>query len=211
MRRSFKFFSFWLLLLGTVTVIFNSCGNFLKNKSTYDEGVIINDVKWATCNVDKPGRFTAKPEDAGMFYQWNKKKAWSAKKRFVKGWDDTLPKDTEWIKANDPSPKGWRVPTFDEIKTLFDTNKVSHEWTTINGVNGRKFTDKTSGNILFLPAIGCRDYHDGTLYDAGTYGSYWSSMRNGSYGVYELSFGSTAAGWYRHNWSFGFGVRAVAK
>ena len=40
--------------------------------------VIINGVKWATCNVDAPGTFAAAPESAGMFYQWNRKIGWSA-------------------------------------------------------------------------------------------------------------------------------------
>ena len=37
------------------------------------DGVVINGVRWATRNVDKPGTFAANPEDAGMLYQWNRK------------------------------------------------------------------------------------------------------------------------------------------
>jgi len=51
----------------------------------------------------------------------------------------------------------------DEIKTLLDTTKVSNEWITENGINGRKFTDKVTGNSLFLPAAGCRAYGNGTI------------------------------------------------
>ena len=29
------------------------------------------------CNVDAPGTFAAKPEDAGMLYLWNRKIGWS--------------------------------------------------------------------------------------------------------------------------------------
>ena len=43
---------------------------------------------------------------------------------------------------------------------------------TINGVNGLCFTGP-NGNSLFLPAAGRR--RDGSLYDAGSYGYYWSS------------------------------------
>ncbi|MCL2510946.1 MAG: hypothetical protein FWF09_02730 [Bacteroidales bacterium] len=35
-------------------------------------------MKWAIWNVDKPGTFAAKPEDAGTFYQWNRKIGWSS-------------------------------------------------------------------------------------------------------------------------------------
>ena len=45
---------------------------------TLNKRVVINGVRWATCNVDAPGNFAANPEDAGMFYQWNRKVGWSA-------------------------------------------------------------------------------------------------------------------------------------
>jgi len=38
-----------------------------------ETGVVINGVKWATRNVDKPGTFVANPEDFGMLYQWNRR------------------------------------------------------------------------------------------------------------------------------------------
>ena len=40
---------------------------------THDAGVVINGITWATRNVDEPGKFAARPEDAGMYYQWNSK------------------------------------------------------------------------------------------------------------------------------------------
>ena len=46
--------------------------------SYQDEGVVINGVKWATRNVDKPGTFAANPENAGMLFQWNRRVGWSA-------------------------------------------------------------------------------------------------------------------------------------
>jgi len=52
-----------------------------------------------------------------MFYQWNRKKAWPATGE-VTHWDATIPEGDTWAKANDPCPKGWRVPTPNEISTL---------------------------------------------------------------------------------------------
>jgi len=46
--------------------------DFFKKKRT-DEGVVINGVKWATCNVDNPGTFVNRPETTGKIYQWNRK------------------------------------------------------------------------------------------------------------------------------------------
>ena len=128
----------------------------------YDEGVIINGVKWATRNVASPGTFANKPEDAGMIYQWNRKVAWTATGN-VAGWDSSYPVGDTWEEASDPSPAGWRVPTFGEIESLLDAENVNREWTTEKGINGMRFTDKSAGNSIFLPAVGEREYMTGAF------------------------------------------------
>ena len=185
-----------------------------------DGWVLINGVKWATCNVDAPGTFAAAPESAGMFYQWNRKIAWSATDPMVNSnggtkWDISTSSGTEWTKANDPSPAGYRVPTFDEIQSLLDEDKVTNEWTDNyngTGVSGRIFTDKNNGNSIFLPAVGFRsNSYVGTLYSAGSYGYYWSSTLGSTNNAYNLYFDSDGAGWcyrYRKN---GQSVRPVAE
>ena len=176
--------------------------------STSDPGIVINGVKWATRNVNTPGTFANKPEGAGMFYQWNRKKAWAATGNAT-GWDSSTPTGTTWEKANDPSPADWRVPTLDEFKTLLDKNKVSSVWTTQNGVSGIKFTDKATGNSIFLPAAGLRNRSDGWLYL--TYGDYWSSTQVGSDFADLLSFNSDGADRNSYYRSYGFTVRSVAE
>ena len=178
---------------------------------TNDKGAIINGVKWATRNVDEVGTFASTPEIAGKIYQWNRRKAWNATDHKVIGWNGTDAEGKEWEKSNDPSPTKWRVPTFDEIKTLFDSEKVSHEWTTIKGVTGRRFTDKVTGNYIFLPAAGCRHYVDGTLFQAGTHGYCWSSTRIDKDDAFFLGFHSGGADWVRQYPSFGRCIRCVAE
>ncbi|MDR1809807.1 MAG: fibrobacter succinogenes major paralogous domain-containing protein, partial [Prevotella sp.] len=124
-------------------------------------------------------------------------------------WDNSDPSGTEWEAANDPSPAGWRVPTLAELQTLLDTDKVTNEWTTLNGVTGRKFTDKATGASIFLPAAGDRNYNNGTLYGAGTYGDYWSSPQVGSYYAYHLDFGGSNANTDYSGRGNGFCVRCV--
>jgi len=150
------------------------------NPLTYDPGVVINGVKWATRNVDAPGTFAATPESPGMHYQWNCKKAWPVTGA-VTDWPTTptLELDTAmtWKKSNDPSPSGWRVPTWPELTKLCD-GKVSRAWVTQNGVDGMKFTDKTTGASLFLPAVGFRTF--GSMpFPGDIEGNYWGSMRGG--------------------------------
>ncbi|MDR1756740.1 MAG: hypothetical protein LBR65_07280, partial [Culturomica sp.] len=80
--------------------------------------------------------------------------------------------------------------TSDELDALLATDKVINVWTTLNSVNGRKFTDKISGNSIFLPAAGSR-YYDGSLYSTGSYGRYWSSSPNDSFIAWNLYFDSS--------------------
>ena len=184
-----------------------------------DGWVLINGVKWATCNVDAPGTFAAAPESAGMFYQWNRKIAWSATDPMVNSnggteWDISTPSGIEWTKANDPSPAGYRVPTFDEIQSLLDEDKVTNEWTDNyngTGVSGRIFTDKNNGNSIFLPAVGYRYASNGTLSDAGSDGYCWSSTQDGSDLAYDLYFSSYYADWYGSYRGDGQSVRPVAE
>ena len=174
-----------------------------------DDYVLINGVRWATRNVDAPGTFAASPESTGMFYQWNRRKAWAATGETVTDWDGSIPSGTEWEAVNDPSPVGYRVPTLDEMLTLLAGDKVTTEWMTQNGVNGVKFQDKINGNSIFLPAAGFRNNNYSLLHDAGLCGFYWSSTHNLSYFAYSLISGSNFPTCITDFRSFGYSVRPV--
>ena len=180
----------------------------------YEESVVINGVRWATRNVDMPGTFAAKPEDAGMFYQWNRKVGWSSTDPMINSDGGTTwgsyTEGYTWEKANDPSPAGYRVPTQAELENLANTTYVTHEWTTKNGVNGFRCTDKATGVSLFLPAAGNRTNNNGSLCFVGRYGIYWSSTPSGSGKAYDLSLSSDNFAVYNDIRAFGFSVRCVA-
>jgi uncharacterized protein (TIGR02145 family) len=172
------------------------------------KGVVINGVEWATCNVDAPGTFVANPEDKGMLYQWNRIKAWSATDPDQEGWDRERPSGDTWEKENSPCPKGWRIPTSQELRSLLDTAAVKTEWLTINGVRGRQFAD-TLGNSIFLPGFGNRS-NSGSL--GGGPSEYWSStskderdawslmVRDGEYTRMSMPYKT-----------FGYSIRCVAE
>jgi uncharacterized protein (TIGR02145 family) len=152
-----------------------------------------------------------------MYYQWNSKTAWPATGS-VTGWNSSWeggyssPTSTDtWTATNDPSPAGWRVPTSAEIQSLVNTTYVTQTWTIQNSVYGEKFTDKTTGNTLFLPASGCRYSNYGTLYNVGSAGNYWSSTAGSSYDAYYLSFNSSYASWNSNPRASGLTVRPVAE
>ena len=184
-------------------------------KTTSEQGVVINGVRWATSNVatgnmGEPKRFAANPEDAGMFYQWDKSYAYPATGVRYNGWSNYGSSSTIWEKATDPSPAGWRVPTSEEFDKLLDTNKVNSEWTTQNGVTGRKFTDKATGNSIFLPAVGQRFYRDGELNYEGTGGFYWSSTQKDDEQAFHLNLSKDGMYNNTRRKSSGLSVRSVA-
>jgi len=184
-----------------------------------ETGVVINGVKWATRNVDKPGAFAAKPEAPGMFYQWNGEIGWSNTdplKDSNEGtsWLKNGVIGPSWKKEKDPSPPGWRIPTLDEIKTLLDTDKVSNEFMTENGVNGQKFTDKATGKSIFLPFVGYRSISDGELNRVGLTGWYWSGTPAGGQNLwygYALFLSSEGSSSGSEHVGYAGNIRSVAE
>ena len=176
-----------LLILLTLTLS-TSCGarktTPKPNPLTTDPGVTINGITWATRNVDAPGTFAANPEDAGMLFQWNRRKGWNAVDEFVESWDNSYSTGTEWYAENDPCPQGWRVPTEIELDLLIG---AGHIWTTLNDINGRTFG--TYPNQIFLPVAGWRSGGSGVLKN-GTWGNYQSSAQGGIFSarVWGLGF-----------------------
>jgi len=176
------------------------------------EWVEINGVKWATRNVDMPGTFAANPEDAGMFYQWNRKVGWSSTDPMVNSnggtaWDDSFPGGDTWEKVNDPCPTGWRVPTVEELQSLVATGG---EWATENGVNGRTFGN--DDNTLFFPAVGYRSNNLGAVNSVSTVGLYWSSTYYNTANAYNLFLhGKEVSTVSSSTRAHGFSVRCVAE
>ncbi|MDE5638645.1 MAG: hypothetical protein K2I47_02445, partial [Odoribacter sp.] len=169
-------------------------------------GVLINGVCWAKSNVGEPGTFAATPESYGMLYQWNRKKGWSATEA-VSGWDSSLPSGTCWDAANDPCPSGWRVPTIGEFDALLDNTNVTSIMASQNGVGGRKFTDNTTGNSIFLPGVYYRNSNDAISHSVN-HGFYWSSSSFSSLLASSLNFNENNGGiiWPKHS---GLAIRCV--
>ncbi|MDR1742401.1 MAG: fibrobacter succinogenes major paralogous domain-containing protein [Dysgonamonadaceae bacterium] len=180
----------------------------MKTYETTDAGVVINGVTWATRNVGAPGTFALRPENAGMYYQWNRKIGWSNTDP-LKGsngsetWDSTVPEGSTWETSNDPCPAGWRIPTKNEIQSLRDAGSV---WTTQNG-GGRIFG--TAPNTIFLPAVGFRTPGDGSFSGVGSNGYIWSNTQSNSSSAYCLGFQSISAYITDYYSRTGFSVRCA--
>ena len=82
----------------------------------------------------------------------------------------------------------WCMPTSLDFQELFDN--TTYEWTTLNDIYGLRFTSKTNGNSIFLPAAG--DRVNSGFYDLSTDGCYWSSSLH--------VFDSSSASFLIFNW-----------
>lgn len=116
-------------------------------------------------------------------------------------WGSSIDKDTNGayksgtdpLSGNDDTAtnlwgNNWRMLTSAELQALLDNCDV--EWTTIEGVNGRKYTGRGtySANSIFLPATGFGYY--GALGSQGSAGMYWSSTPNSADDAFDLFFDS---------------------
>ncbi len=209
---------------------FAACGNGGGNTGTetvewVDLG-LPSGLLWAKCNL---GATT--PEGYGDYYAWGEtatKEVYSLSTykyctvdaegslqtltKYNTSTDYGTPDNLTTLQAMDDVATqklgdGARMPTREEWEDLIANTTA--EWTTVNGVAGRKFT-AANGNSLFLPAAGGR--FDSRLLYAGESGDYWSS--SSLYSDYPglawgFTFDSDDQFMYFTVRTIGFSVRAV--
>lgn len=146
---------------------------------------------WAKCNIG-----AISETDYGLYFAWGSNVGYAANGNssphnfsegqqtpyFIKNGDyaeyaryvngETLALGDDAARNN--MGGNWRMPTKEDFQELYDycNTNGSVTWTTINGINGRKFTSP-NGNYVFLPAAGC--CNGTSRNDLGSYGYYWSS------------------------------------
>ena len=95
-----------------------------KTLTLADNEVLIKGNVWATCHVNNPGEFCTSPDELGMYYQYNSKKAWPSSGT-IEGWSiDPSVMANAWAPENNPCPEGWRVPTTQEMVDLWEVGAV---------------------------------------------------------------------------------------
>jgi uncharacterized protein (TIGR02145 family) len=119
-----------------------------------------------------------------------------------------------------PCPAGWRLPLITELATVLNKNTANSDIAVINPLSNvpaswvppgnQTFSNlKKSGDYLYLPAAGLREYLTGTLLDRGKEGYYWSSngnmVNNAWWGRFDS--GRQIVGYV--NRSYGASVRCV--
>lgn len=174
---------------------------------------------WATCNIG-----ASSPEDYGGYFAWGETTSkdyysWSTYK-YCEGTSNTLTKynnksnygivddKTELEDADDAATvnwgSGWQMPSRGQCEELRNSSNTTSEWTSLNGVYGRKITSRTNGNSIFLPAAGER--YDDTYQAFQEYGYYRSRTVS-----YSIKFRNRDEGWYGGEREYGQSVRPVIK
>ena len=171
-------------------------------------------TKWACCNVG--ANF---PEDYGSHYAWGE-----TSEKDTYDWTTYTHCDgteatchnigsdiagTQYDVAHEKWGGTWQMPSFDQNEELI--NNCTSEYTTLNGVNGRKFVGPNGGSI-FLPAAGFRS--GANFSGVGDKGYYWSSTQHKTNPVcaYLLDFGSGSMNWNNSGrFCGGPSVRPVSK
>ena len=185
-------------------------------------------VKWAKCNVG-----TKKETDYGYYFQWgdivdksNADCSWATYKHCKNFYDNLTKYNTSTDYGENPDNKttldveddaaranmggDWRMPTKTEIQELLDN--TDSEWVedyNSTGVNGRKFTSKTNGNSIFIPAAGLRS---GSLsFYQGHFCDVWSSSVNilDPFNAWNLDFSSGGSLVAYMSRGYGLPVRGV--
>lgn len=135
-------------------------------------------VKWASCNVGANS-----PEDYGDYFAWGEIDPKKIYKSVTYTYHDnpiTLPYYSDAAYANWGGT--WRMPTDAEMTELL--KQCTWTWTSQNGVNGYIVKSESNGNSIFLPAAGYR--YGSSLFNAGSYGRYWSSSLRTDYSYCAL-------------------------
>lgn len=167
-------------------------------------------TKWACCNIG-----ATSPEGYGGYYAWGETSEkddydrdnyahYNSQTGYINIGSDIA--GSSYDVAHVQWGGSWVMPSHDQQMELM--NYCSREWTTVNGVTGTLVTGPSGGQI-FLPAAGCR--WGGGLYDAGSYGNYWSSTQcpDSSSSAYSLDFYSSSWYWSYYYRYYGLSVRAV--
>jgi len=141
---------------------------------------------WITRNLGASQQATAVDDateaSAGWYWQFNRKQGYKhdgTTRTPNTTWITTISENSDWTAANDPCTlelgSGWRIPT----KTEWENVDASGVWT--------NWDDPWNSGLKIHPA-GQLYYSDGTLWQRGSGGFYWSSTQGDDVNGFCLQF-----------------------
>ena len=162
---------------------------------------------WITSNLGADHQAVsvddATEASAGWYWQFNRKQGYKhdgTTRTPNTAWVNSISENSDWVAANDPCTielgGTWRVPTYAEWANV----DASGNWTTWNG-------PWSSG--LKLHAAGFLDNSNGSQYNCGLNGHYWSCTQvDAAMGWVQL-FTSGSSLMFSNNKAYGFSVRCI--
>lgn len=142
------------------------------------DGVEINGLIWAHCNVGDPNHFAISPDSPGLLYQYDSKIGYPNSTPNTSaaptgysptGWYDS---GSPWKNENNPCPAGWRIPTSNEISAIVTNGFI---WITpdksgfaapgvfvgISATEAALATKNNTRGSIFWPQTGFRENEHG--------------------------------------------------
>ena len=110
----------------------------------------------------------------------------------------------------DPCPPDFCIPTGNLYYYIGNTGSSSSTYGVWQSTPPGRTWVYNSPN-LFFPASGYRYLSNGSLYDVGNFGCYWTATPYSTYFGRYLNFYSSNSSWNNYNRAYGFPVRAVAE
>ena len=188
---------------------------YVKNNLQYVDLGLPSGTLWATGNIisDNKGGYTIGAEtDYGAYFSWGNIEPHFSTDGVV--FDDSYDFGTTIngpysstpgasLSSNIPANSStydaalatlgspWHLPTQDDCRELYQN--TNYEFTTIDGVYGCKFMNKTDNSVyVFFPMAGRSDSNDGTTVNGrGTKGAYLSQYRVNNLSASAMQFNYT--------------------
>ena len=139
---------------------------------------------WATCNVG-----ASSPEEYGDYFAWGETVQREDYTPAAYAYNNIMETITAYNAQSDDRcllPEydaatanwgdDWQMPSAKQFEELINDTYTTMEWTTQNGVFGRKITSRSNGNSIFLPAAGY--LWSDIVSVEGKGGEYWSRSLN---------------------------------
>lgn len=201
----------WTCGISTVTVGHNTTGGVAPVNKSVTYGTVTNIAGesgkcWITSNLGADRQALSADDgteaSSGWYWQFNRRQGFRHDGIFLTpAWTtSSISENSDWLPVNDPctlelgSP--WRLPTYTE-------------WNNVD--NSGSWTDWTGpwNSALKLHMAGYLFYVNGTVYNRGSYGFYWSSTQEGDTGGWDLMFHNTGCTPFNNGKSSGFSVRCI--
>ena len=169
-------------------------------------------LKWAKCNIG-----TNIETEPGLYFSWGDTEGhkqgstykFTSENYTTNSLDEISTNLTFSQDASNVRLGGvWHMPTKIEFEELYNNTNIT--WTTINGCDGCKFTNKTDNSkYIFMPAAGL--YRSSAISRWGEYGGCWSSTFFNSSRAWRFDFVSNSQGMYNGTRYLGFPIRSVCE